>query len=212
MLEKAPVLILTLSSRGPAQLKVRAWRVRGQAFLPFLGTVSAASHPYLMASSTQVCRGTGGEPIWLLLQNWNAWSVLQQPWGCGLLGNPPAAKRQCKERQESELEKAASSHPWCSRVIFYPCCSKADHAPEHLPHQHGATRTCLTFPPDSYPAVAHWVHRKQKAEMPFRSASFSQVHELTCQSTGKEEAPRVPQFQKTRAHYSRWRLHFGAQT
>lgn len=47
-------------SRGPAQLKVRVWRDRGQAFLP-LGTVSAASQPYLMASSTQVCRGAGGK-------------------------------------------------------------------------------------------------------------------------------------------------------
>lgn len=73
---------------------------------------------------------------WLLLQDMNAWCVLQQPWGCGLLGNPakhpPAARRQCKKRQESELEKVASSHPCCSHVIFYPCFSKADHALEHL--------------------------------------------------------------------------------
>lgn len=121
-------LSAALSSRGPAQLKVRAWRVRGQAFLQFLGTVSAASHPYLMASSTQGCRGAGGEPSWLLLQNWNAWSVLQQPWGSGLLGNPPDVKRQCKERQEPELEKTAPSHPCYSHGIFYPRFSKADHS------------------------------------------------------------------------------------
>lgn len=50
-------------SRGPAQLKVRVWWGRGQAFLPFLGTVSAISQLYLMASSTQVCRGAGGEQM-----------------------------------------------------------------------------------------------------------------------------------------------------
>lgn len=70
VLEKALVLIPTqpfleqdppLDLAGSSIAQGESLEGRGQEFLPFLGTVSAASQLYLMASSTQVCRGTGGE-------------------------------------------------------------------------------------------------------------------------------------------------------
>lgn len=138
-----------------------------------------------MPCSTQVCRcWRRAGASWLLLWDVNAWHVLQQPWGCGLLGNaakPPrksAAKRQCKKRQESELEKLASSHPCYSHVIFCPWFSKAEHLSEVL------LSTELTWSNQEVLHLFSWLisccgtlgTQKQMVEISFRPPSYSQVN------------------------------------
>lgn len=136
------------------------------------------------------------------------------PWSYGLLGNsaklPPAAKRQCKERQESKLEKIASGRPCCSHTTFYQCFSKTARVLEHLSNseQSGHASPFLL----THILLCDWV-RKSKRLRYFSGhrhlTSFIQAHELTCQKSGKQVAPKVPRFPKMRAHYIKWRQHFG---
>lgn len=136
------------------------------------------------------------------------------PWSCVLLGNsaepPPAAKRQCKEMQESKLEKIASGHPCCSHRIFYQCFSKTARVLEHLSNS-GQSGHAPSFLP-THVVLCNWV-RKSKTLRYFSGHrhlnSLIRAHELTCQKFGKQAAPRVPRFPKTCTHYIKWRQHFG---